>query len=140
MFLSNLWESPMPRMIFVNLPVADLPKSMAFWRALGFDFNLDYTDETAACLVLSDTIFAMLLTHDKFRGFARREPADTATHREALIALTMDSREDVDRTVEAALAHGGAAHGEAVDHGFMYYRPLADPDGHVWELTHFPAS
>lgn len=128
----------MPRMIFVNLPVADLPASMAFWRALGFDFNLDYTDETAACLVFSDTIFAMLLTHDKFRGFAQREPADTATHREALMALSMDSREDVDRIVETAVQHGGAAHGEAQDHGFMYYRPFTDLDGHVWELTHFP--
>ncbi|MCB1389889.1 MAG: VOC family protein [Rhodobacteraceae bacterium] len=128
----------MPRMIFVNLPVADLPKSMEFWRALGFDFNPDYTDETAACLVLSDTIFAMLLTHDKFRGFARREPCDTATHREALIALSIDSREDVDRIVETAMTRGGAAHGEAMDHGFMYYRPFTDPDGHVWELTYFP--
>lgn len=129
----------MPWMIFVNLAVADLPASMAFWRALGFDFNLDYTDETAACLVFSDTIFAMIMTHDKFRGFAQREPADTKTHREALMALSMDSREYVDRIVEAAIQHGGAAHGEAVDHGFMYYRPFTDLDGHVWELTYFPA-
>ena len=63
-----------------------------------------------------------------------------ARHREALIALSMDSREEVDRIVEAAMANGGAAHGEAMDHGFMYYRPFTDPDGHVWELTHFPAA
>lgn len=128
----------MSRMIFVNLPVADLPKSMAFWRVLGFHFNPRYTDETAACLVFSETAFAMLLTHDKFRGFARREPAQTATAREVLVALTLDTRDEVDRVVTAALANGGAAHGEAMDHGFMYYRAFADPDGHVWELTHFP--
>lgn len=128
----------MPRMIFVNLPVADLPGAMAFWRALGFEFNLQYTDETAACLVLSDTIFAMLLTHDKFCGFARAEVADALKAREVLIALTVDSREDVDRIAAAAVAQGGGAHGEPMDHGFMYYRAFADLDGHVWELTHFP--
>lgn len=129
----------MPRMIFVNLPVADLPRAMKFWRALGFDFNPQYTDDTAACLVLSDTIFAMLVTHDKFRDFAKSEIADTPRVREVLLALTADSREEVDRFAETASTHGGAAHGEPVDHGFMYYRAITDPDGHVWELTYFPA-
>ncbi|WP_127107142.1 VOC family protein [Pararhodobacter zhoushanensis] len=128
----------MPRMIFVNLPVADLPKAMGFWRALGFDFNLDYTDETAACLVLSDTMFAMLLTHEKFRGFAKAEVADTSKAREVLIALTCETREEVDRLCDTAAAEGGAAQGEPQDHGFMYFRAFTDPDGHVWELTHFP--
>jgi predicted lactoylglutathione lyase len=129
----------MRRKIFVNLPVADLKASMAFWRALGFDFNLDYTDDTAACLVISEEIFAMLLTHERFRGFAKADPADTGKAREVLIALSLESRADVDRIADTAEASGGAAHGEAQDHGFMYYRPIADPDGHVWELTHFPA-
>lgn len=128
----------MPRMIFVNLPVADLPRAMKFWRALGFDFNLEYTDDTAACLVLSDTIFAMLLTHDKFRGFSRSEIAKTPQAREVLLALTVETREDVDRLCDAAGTLGGAAHGEPVDHGFMYYRAITDPDGHIWELIHFP--
>jgi len=127
-------------MIFVNLPVADLPRAMAFWRALGFDFNAEYTDETAACLVLSDTIFAMLLTHDKFRGFAGAEVADTAKAREVLVALSVDTREDVDRIAGTAAAQGGGAHGEPMDHGFMYYRAFTDPDGHIWELTHFPGA
>lgn len=129
----------MPRMIFVNLPTADLPRAMAFWRALGFDFNPDYTDETAACLVLSDTIFAMVMNHDRFRGFAGVDPVDTAKAREVLVALSLDSREMVDRVADAAAANGGAAHGEPQDHGFMYYRAIKDPDGHIWEFTHFPA-
>ena len=128
----------MNRMIFINLPVADLPRAMAFWRGLGFEFNLDYTDETAACLVLSDTAFAMLLTHEKFRGFAQAEVADTAKAREVLLAMTVDSRDDVDRLADLAVAQGGAAQGEPQDHGFMYYRAFSDLDGHIWELTHFP--
>jgi predicted lactoylglutathione lyase len=129
----------MPKMIFVNLPVADLPRSMAFWRALGFDFNLDYTDDTAACLVLSDTMFSMLLTHRKFQGFARVPPADAAKARGVMVAVSVESRDEVDRIADAAAANGGAAHGEPQDHGFMYYRAFTDPDGHIWEMTHFPA-
>ena len=126
------------RHIFVNLPVADLSRADTFYEAVGATKNPQFSDRTASCMVLSETIHVMLLTHDKFRGFAQREPADTATHREALIALSIDSREDVDRIVETAMTRGGAAHGEAMDHGFMYYRPFTDPDGHVWELTYFP--
>lgn len=129
----------MQDMIFVNLPVADLPKSMAFWRALGFEFNLDYTDETAACLVLSSSSFAMLLTQPKFREFAQVDVVDTSKAREVLIAFNRDSAQEVDRIAEAAALHGGAVHGEAKDHGFMYYRSFTDPDGHIWEVIHFPA-
>jgi predicted lactoylglutathione lyase len=128
----------MPRMMFVNMAVADLPKTMAFWRTLGFDFNLDYTDDTAACLVLSDTNFAMLMTADKFRGFAKVGPTDTAKARECLVALSIETRADVDRIADTAARTGGAAHGEPQDHGFMYYRAFTDPDGHIWEITHFP--
>jgi predicted lactoylglutathione lyase len=128
----------MRRKIFVNLPVADLKASMAFWRALGFDFNLDYTDDTAACLVLSETAFAMLLTRDKFQDFAGVAPVDTAQAREVMVALQIDSRAAVDRLAETAAKEGGALHGAAKDHGFMYYRAFTDPDGHIWELTHFP--
>lgn len=128
----------MQDMIFVNLPVADLPKSMAFWRALGFEFNMDYTDETAACLVLSSSSFAMLLNHDRFRGFAHVEPVDTAKSREVLVAFNRPSRDEVNRIADAAIAHGGKAHGEPQDHGFMYYRSFTDLDGHIWEIIHFP--
>lgn len=129
----------MPSMIFVNLPVADLPASMRFWRALGYDFNPDYTDDTAACLVLSETAFSMLLTHARFREFAEVAPVDTAKAREVLVALQIDSRAEVDRLAEIAAASGGAEHRTPQDHGFMYYRAFTDPDGHIWELTHFPA-
>lgn len=128
----------MTSMIFVNLPVADLPATMTFWRALGFDFNPDYTDDTAACLVLSDSAFAMLMTHEKFAGFAKVPPVDTGRARECLIAFQVATRADVDRIADAAAANGGAAHGEAQDHGFMYYRAITDLDGHVWEFSHFP--
>lgn len=128
----------MQDMIFVNLPVADLPKSMAFWRALGFEFNLDYTDETAACLVLSSSSYAMLLTRPKFRDFALVEAVDPTKAREVLVAFNRASAEEVDRIADAAAQHGGAAHGAPQDHGFMYYRSFTDPDGHIWEVIHFP--
>lgn len=127
----------MARQIFVNLPVNDLPRSMAFWRALGFDFNLDYTDETAACLVISDTIFAMLMTRTKFGDFALKPVADAHVSSEVIIAFSVESRADVDRIADAALANGGKQQREAQDHGSMYYRPIEDPDGHTWEVMCF---
>jgi predicted lactoylglutathione lyase len=133
-------DRQMPRKVFINQPVADLPRSMQFWRALGFDFNLDWTDDTAACLVFSDDIYAMIMTHEKFQGFAQVPPADARKARECLVAVSVEARDEVDRIAEAAAANGGAAHGEPQDHGFMYYRAFQDPDGHVWELTHFPAA
>jgi predicted lactoylglutathione lyase len=128
----------MPRKVFINLAVSDLPRAMRFWRALGFDFNMEWSDDTAACLVFSDDIYAMIMTHEKFEDFAHVPPTDTAKTREVLTALSVETRADVDRIAEAAVAQGGAAHGEPKDHGFMYYRAFRDPDGHVWELTHFP--
>jgi len=121
-------------MIFVNLPVKDLDRSMAFFRALGFDFNPHFTDETAACLVISETIFAMLLTHQKFREFTSREICDTAKATEVLIALNRESRAAVDDIADAALAAGGSADREPMDLGFMYQRSFQDPDGHSWEV------
>ena len=128
----------MARKIFVNLPVADLPRSMAFWRALGFDFNPDYTDETAACLVISEDIFAMIMTREKFGDFALKPVVDAHVSSEVLIAFSVETRADVDRIADAALANGGKQPREAQDHGFMYYRPIEDPDGHIWEFTCFP--
>lgn len=123
----------MPQMIFVNLPVKDLPKSMEFFKALGFSFNPQFTDETGACMVISDTIFAMLLTHEKFAGFSPKPIADTDKTTEVLLALSRDDREAVDAIVKAALAAGGSTFSEPQDHGFMYGRAFRDLDGHVWE-------
>ncbi|ARB44354.1 VOC family protein [Alloalcanivorax xenomutans] len=123
----------MSKMIFVNLPVADLPASMAFYAALGFENNPHFTDDTAACMVWSESIHVMLLTHDKWRSFTQR-PIPPATASEVMLALSLDDREAVDAMNDTAAAHGGTADINPVqDLGFMYNRNLADPDGHVWE-------
>ncbi|MGB7412370.1 VOC family protein [Sphingopyxis granuli] len=124
---------PTPRMIFVNLPVRDLDRSIAFYEALGFANEPRFTDETAACMVWSDAIFVMILTHDKWRSFTDRPIPPTASS-ETMLALALDSREAVDAMVAAASAHGGTADVNPVqEHGFMYGRDILDPDGHVWE-------
>ncbi len=126
----------MPQMIFVNLPVHDLPKSRAFYEALGFSFNPEFTDDTAACLVISDTIFAMLLTYPMFANFTSQpimDPRDGTAH---LLALSRDNRAGVDAITEAALAVGGTETRPPQDYGFMYARAFADPDGHVREPLH----
>lgn len=123
----------MSRMIFVNLPVADLGASMNFYKALGFENNPQFTDDTAACMVWSEAINVMLLTHAKWRTFTDR-PIPPATSSEVMLAISCDSRAAVDDMNEAAAANGGTADINPVqDLGFMYNRNLADPDGHVWE-------
>ena len=126
-------KSPEKRMIFVNLPVRDLGASMAFYEALGFTNNPQFTDETAACMVWSETINVMLLTHDKWRSFTNR-PIPPSTASEVMLAISCDNREAVDRMNETAAAAGGTADiNPKQDYGWMYNRNLADPDGHVWE-------
>ncbi|QYO76863.1 VOC family protein [Devosia salina] len=125
----------MANMIFVNVPVRDLRAAMAYYKALGFDHNPQFTDETAACIVISDTIYVMLLTHDKFREFTNTPIPDAKTEIGALYALSRDSREAVDSIAEAALKAGGREQRAATDYGFMYGRAIADLDGHVWEYT-----
>lgn len=123
----------MPRMIFVNLPVTDLDASMAFYKSLGFENNPHFTDETAACMVWSEAIHVMLLTHAKWRHFTSR-PIPPATSSEVMLALSCDGREAVDAMNRAAAAQGGTADINPMQHhGFMYDRSLADPDGHIWE-------
>ncbi|MCE8021043.1 lactoylglutathione lyase [Halomonas sp. MCCC 1A11036] len=123
----------MSRMIFVNLPVTDLEKSMAFYEALGFTNNPHFTDETAACMVLSETIHVMLLTHAKWHTFTDR-PIPPPDASEVMLALSCESRAAVDAMIETAGTNGGTADiNPRQDHGFMYSRALADPDGHVWE-------
>jgi len=120
------------RMIFVNLPVSDLPASMAFYEALGFANNPQFTDDTAACMVWSEAIHVMLLTHDKWHTFTDR-PIPPSTSSEVSLALALDNRQAVDAMIEAAAAHGGTADINPVQElGFMYGRDLADPDGHIW--------
>ncbi|WP_026852090.1 VOC family protein [Geothrix fermentans] len=122
----------MSKMIFVNLPVTDLKTSMAFYAALGFTNNPAFTDETAACMVWSEAIYVMLLTHAKWRTFTTREiPPPTSS--EVSLALSCENREAVDAMNAAAAANGGVADINPVqDLGFMYGRDLTDPDGHVW--------
>jgi len=123
----------MARMIFVNLPVTDLRASRRFYEALGFVNQPRFTDDTAACMILSETIAVMLVTHAKWRTFTDRPIADPASN-EAGFALTCDDRADVDRLVERAGAAGGTVDANPPqDHGFMYQRTVVDPDGHVWE-------
>lgn len=126
--------------IFVNLPVNDLKKSMAFFQALGYRFNQQFTDDTAACLVISDDIYAMLLTHAKFKEFTPKAICDATKSTEVLVALSCDSRKHVEELVRKALAAGGTRYSEAKDHGFMYQDGFQDPDGHIWEVFYMDPS
>lgn len=124
--------SDTPRMIFVSLPVADLARSKAFYEALGFTNEPRFSDESGAAMVWSESIFVMILTHDKWKGFTDRPIADRGSS-EVSLGLALDSKAAVDAMVEAATAHGGTADVNPVqDHGFMYGRDILDPDGHVW--------
>lgn len=125
--------------ICLNLPVADLPKSMAFFKALGFSHNPQFTGETAAMIVISDTISVMLTTHAKFREFTPKAICDTTQAVEALFNLSCESREEVDQLVAKALAAGGSTYDKAEDFGFMYTHSFVDPDGHGWGLFHMSA-
>lgn len=124
----------MTQMVFINLPVADLEASKAFFIALGYRFDPKFTDEHGACLVISDAIYAMLLTEPFFAKFCTRPVADAKATTEVLTCLSAESREDVDRLVDAAVAAGGVEPRPAMDHGFMYGRTFDDLDGHVWEI------
>jgi predicted lactoylglutathione lyase len=123
------------RMIFVNLPVKDLETSKRFFGELGFEFDPQFTDETAACMVIDQNIYAMLLTEERFRDFIDGEIADPDTT-EVLVALSADSREEVDSLVEKTLAAGGRPWKDTLEQGPMYERSFRDPDGHVWEVIY----
>ncbi|MFE9253615.1 VOC family protein [Streptomyces sp. NPDC006879] len=120
--------------IFVNLPVKDLDAAKDFWGKLGYTFNPQFTDDNAASMVISDSIFVMLLTHKRFADFTDKDIADTAATTEALLCLSAESRAEVDELAEKALAAGGAELRPASDHGFMYGRAFEDLDGHNWEV------
>lgn len=124
----------MTQMIFVNLPVADLSKSKAFYAAIGFTNEPRFTDETAACMVLSDAIFVMLLTHEKWKSFTTKSIPDARESAQVMLCLSRDDRAAVDAITEAAGRAGGTADcNPKQDYGCMYGRSFEDPDGHVWE-------
>ena len=131
----------MPKQIFVNLPVKDLKRSMDFFSQLGFTFNLQFTDEKAACLIINEgSIYAMLLTEPMFKNFTNKEIADATKTTEAILALDVDTREEVDEMVKKAVKAGGSIYADAQDHGWMYQHGFADPDGHQWEILHMDES
>lgn len=120
--------------IFVNLPVQSLGRSVEFFKQLGFTFNAQFTDENATSMVISEHIYVMLLVKPFFKTFTKKEIADATQVTESIIALTMDSRAQVDEQFKKALAAGATETKEAQDHGFMYVRSFQDLDGHQWEL------
>jgi predicted lactoylglutathione lyase len=120
--------------IFVNLPVKDLNASIEFFTKLGYTFNPQFTDETATCMIISEDIYAMLLTHEKFKTFTPKAICDATKNSEVLIALSCESREQVDEMVSKAVAAGGAIYNKPQDHGFMYAHGYQDLDGHIWEV------
>ncbi|MFJ4296461.1 VOC family protein [Curtobacterium sp. NPDC089689] len=122
----------MPTMVFINLPVADLDRSKSFYESLGYTINPDFTDETAACVVVSDTVYVMLLTHAKFAEFTDKTIAGPDTI-EVINSLSADSKDDVHRIVDAAVMSGGSEDRPEMDLGSMYQRSFTDPDGHRWE-------
>jgi hypothetical protein len=124
----------MATQIFVNLPVKSLNESVEFFTKLGFTFNPQFTDETAACMVISDDGYVMLLTEAKFKEFTPKKTADANRSTEVLVALSLDSRTAVDQMVEKAVAAGGTTYKEAQDHGFMYAHGFQDLEGHIWEV------
>lgn len=123
----------MGKKIFVNIPVKDLNKSIAFYSALGFTQNLQFSDDTAACMVISEENYVMLLTHAKFKGFSAAPLPDARAMPGFMVAIECADRADVDATVKAGIAAGGSEPTPPNDYGFMYQRTIADPDGHRWE-------
>lgn len=125
----------MPQMIFVNLPVGDLEETKDFFGKLGFSTSAQFSDDKAACLVISDTIFVMLITEERFKDFTKKDISDASKSTEVIVALSAESREKVDEMADAALAAGAAPANEPMDLGFMYNRSFQDPNQHIWEVV-----
>lgn len=123
-----------PRKIFVNLPIRNLDKTVDFFTKLGFEFNKQFTDENATCMILSDDAFVMLLVDDFFKTFTTKAICDATTQTETILALSAASREAVDDLADKALEAGGRPANDPMDHGFMYSRSFYDPDDHLWEV------
>jgi uncharacterized protein len=130
----------MSTQIFVNLPVKNLQQSIEFFTRLGFNFNPQFTDETATCMIVSENIFVMLLTHEKFQTFTPKAICDATKSTEVLTCLSLESRAKIDEMVREAVAAGGTTYNEPQDHGFMYAHGFQDLDGHIWELVYMEPS
>lgn len=130
----------MSKKIFINLAISDLKRSMDFYSAIGLTNNPQFTDETAACMVYSEEIYVMLLTHPKFKGFIKKEIADTKKTAAVINSLSVESAAEVNEVMEKALTAGATEPSEAKDYGFMLQRGFEDPDGHLWELFYMDMS
>jgi uncharacterized protein len=126
--------------IFVNLPVKDLTRSVEFFSKLGFGFDEQFTDETATCMIVSDDIYVMLLTEEKFQTFTPKKICDAGKFTEVLVCLSLESRANVEEMVAKAVAGGGSTYNEPQDHGFMYAHGFQDLDGHIWELIYMEST
>ncbi|NBD25832.1 VOC family protein [Paenibacillus glycinis] len=126
--------------IFVNLPVKDLKKSVQFFNEVGFGFNAQFSDENAACMVISEHIFVMLLSEPYFKNFTKKKVADASKSTEMILAISASSKESVDEIVYKALSSGGKISNDPQDHGFMYAWSFQDVDGHLWEVIYMDES
>lgn len=126
----------MATQIFVNLPVKDLKRSVAFFTSLGYSFNPKFTDENATCMIVAENIYVMLLVESYFKTFTKKAICDTTTSTEVLVCLSVDSRDKVSELVAQALAAGGTTPNDSKDYGFMYQHGFQDLDGHLWELVY----
>ena len=123
-----------PHKLFVNIPVSDLQRSITFFEALGFTFNRQFTDATATCMLVGEDAYFMLLTRERFKGFSKRPVGDPRNETNALFAISVNGRDEVDVLVRKAVAAGGSHAADPQDHGFMYGWSFYDPDGHHWEV------
>lgn len=130
----SLSPDRMKTKIFVNIPVKELNKSVDFFTKLGFNFNPQFTDENATCMIVGEDIFVMLLVEKFFKSFTKKDVCDTSKNTEAIVALSVESREKVDQMIEKAKEAGGSEPREKQDHGWMYGRSFEDIDGHLWEV------
>ncbi|WP_340015746.1 VOC family protein [Paenibacillus sp. FSL K6-1318] len=128
------------KQIFVNLPVQDLKKSVEFFTKVGFEFDANFTDESATCMIIGENIYAMLLVEERFQSFISKKISNAAETTEVIVALSVDSREQVDVIVQAALDAGGKPSNEPQDHGFMYGWSFQDLDDHLWEVSYIDLS
>lgn len=125
-----------PNMTFINLPVKDLEKAMSFFNQIGFSFNMQFTDENAACMVINDHTFSMLLTEAHFKNFTNKGIVDATRQTESIVSFAVENREEVDAILEKAIEAGGTLASERRDYGFMYQVGFQDLDGHIWEVFH----
>lgn len=133
--ITNAGTAPIKaRKLFVNIPVNDLQKAIVFFETLGFAFNTQFTDATATCMLVGTDAYFMLMVKDRFAGFSKKPSGDSLQETNAIFAITVDSREEVDELYAKALAAGGSKAADPQDHGFMYVQSFYDLDGHHWEL------